>query len=67
MAVLCLTQYFWFWISLDSGLEYPKLENIEMKYTMIISFDSKTNNLSLGCLWITQDILGISDSVQQYL
>ena len=47
------------------SFEFPKLENIEMGYTMIICFYPQTNNQGLGYLGITQDILGISHNVQQ--
>ena len=44
---------FWFGIS----LEYPKLETVEMGYTMIIFFYSKSNNLGLGIeVGISRDI-----------
>ena len=55
--VLSPTQYFWFGIS----LEYPKLENIGMGYTMIILL---LYNPGLVYLGITQDILGIAHNVQ---
>ena len=41
------------------------LENIKMGCIITIFFYSKTNNLGLGYLRITQDILGISHNVKQ--
>ena len=54
-------------LNIGISLEYPKLESIEMGlgYTMIIFFYSRTNNLGLGYLGITQDISGISHSSVQ--